>query len=119
VLTIDLPCSPLAPDRSPVRIRYRDAGEEPAIVFLHGGTLARHDMKNKKEIWSVNLINEKDIDAQVAKEMEEAKKDIDWANSNTPESVPKMPRPDKLKKELMREAATPQTLARRDSRKTV
>jgi hypothetical protein len=75
------------------------------IVFLHGGTLARHDMKQKKEIWSMNLINDKDIDAQVAKEMEEAKKEIDWANSNTPESVPKMPRPDKLKKELIREAA--------------
>ena len=75
------------------------------IVFLHGGTLARHDMKTKKEIWSINLINEKDIDAQVAKEMDEAKKEIDWANSNTPESVPKMPRPDKLKKEIIRATA--------------
>jgi hypothetical protein len=81
------------------------AGQDQ-IVFLHGGTLARHDMKEKKEIWSVNLIDEKEIDRQVAKEMEEVKKEIDWANSNTPESVPKMPRPDKLKKLLMREAAS-------------
>jgi hypothetical protein len=80
------------------------AGQDQ-IVFLHGGTLARHDMKNKKEIWSVNLINEKDIDAQVAKEMEEAKKEIDWANSHRPDSAPKMPRADKLKKQLMRAAA--------------
>src|ERR1051325_2528257 len=27
------------------------------IVFLHGGTLARHDMKQNKEIWSVNLVD--------------------------------------------------------------
>src|SRR5256885_3982625 len=51
------------------------------IVFLHGGTLARHDMKHKKEIWSVNLIDDKEIDRLVAKEMEEAKKEIDRANS--------------------------------------
>lgn len=75
------------------------------IVFLHGGTLARHDMKHKKEIWSVNLIDEKDIDAQVTREMEETKKEIDRANSETPEFVPKMPRPDKLKKMLIRETA--------------
>jgi len=37
VLTIDLPGSPLAPDRSPVRTEYRDTGNGPAIVFLHGG----------------------------------------------------------------------------------
>jgi pimeloyl-ACP methyl ester carboxylesterase len=37
VLTIDLPCSPLVPGCSPVRIHYRDSGDGPAIVFLHGG----------------------------------------------------------------------------------
>lgn len=75
------------------------------IVFLHGGTLARHDMKQKKEIWSVNLVDEKEVDRQVAKVMDEMKKEIDRANSESPEFVPKMPRIDKLKKELMREAA--------------
>src|SRR5213593_1819509 len=29
--------SPLAPDRSPVRIHYRDVGKGPPIVILHGG----------------------------------------------------------------------------------
>ena len=75
------------------------------IVFLHGGTLARHDMKQNKEIWSVNLIDEKDIDRQIAREMEAAKKEIDRANNESPEFVPKMPRPDKLKKLLIRETA--------------
>ena len=81
------------------------AGENQ-IVFLHGGTLARHDMKHKKEIWSVNLIDEKQIDAEIAKEMEGAKKVIDRANSENPDFAPKMPRADKLKKMLLREAAS-------------
>ena len=80
------------------------------IVFLHGGTLARYDMKQKKEIWSLNLIDEKEIDRLVAKEMDDAKKAIDRANNETPEFVPKMPRPDKLKKELIRETAAEMNL---------
>jgi pimeloyl-ACP methyl ester carboxylesterase len=32
-----LDSSPLAPGRSPVRIHYRDAGDGPALVILHGG----------------------------------------------------------------------------------
>ena len=32
-----LDSSPLAPGRSPVRIHYRDAGDGPPIVILHGG----------------------------------------------------------------------------------
>jgi len=34
---IDLDSSPLAPGVSPVRIAYRDAGQGPPIVMLHGG----------------------------------------------------------------------------------
>src|SRR5207244_2470372 len=34
---IDLPSSPLAPGASPVHIYYRDEGDGPPIVFLHGG----------------------------------------------------------------------------------
>jgi pimeloyl-ACP methyl ester carboxylesterase len=37
VAFIELPSSPLAPGRSPVRIHYREAGNGPAIVVLHGG----------------------------------------------------------------------------------
>jgi pimeloyl-ACP methyl ester carboxylesterase len=37
VAFIELPFSPLAPDRSPVRIHYREAGTGPPIVVLHGG----------------------------------------------------------------------------------
>src|SRR5205807_5820299 len=31
------------------------------VLYLHGGTLARHDLKNKKEIWSISLIDRKQI----------------------------------------------------------
>jgi pimeloyl-ACP methyl ester carboxylesterase len=34
---VDLHASPLAPGRSPIRIRYRDAGSGPPVLFLHGG----------------------------------------------------------------------------------
>src|SRR5262245_56465729 len=36
-MVIDLASSPLAPRTSPVSIHYRDSGDGPAIVFLHGG----------------------------------------------------------------------------------
>jgi pimeloyl-ACP methyl ester carboxylesterase len=37
VADVLLRSSPLAPDRSPVRIHYRDVGQGPPIVILHGG----------------------------------------------------------------------------------
>ncbi|HEY3761301.1 MAG TPA: PQQ-binding-like beta-propeller repeat protein [Verrucomicrobiae bacterium] len=35
------------------------------IVFLHGGTLARYDMKTGKQAWSKQLISQEQIDAMV------------------------------------------------------
>jgi len=35
------------------------------IVFLHGGTLARYDLKTKKQIWSQELVTKAQIDAIV------------------------------------------------------
>ncbi len=37
------------------------AGEDQ-IVFLHGGTLARYDLKTKKQVWSQELISQQQID---------------------------------------------------------
>src|SRR4051794_15641493 len=51
------------------------AGQEQ-IVFLHGGTLARHDMKQKKELWSHYLVDTNKIAEEVDKEMRETKKAI-------------------------------------------
>jgi hypothetical protein len=50
---------------------------ENQLVFLHGGLLARHDLKAKKEVWSRQLIDRDKIarDAEQAlKDMEEARK---------------------------------------------
>jgi hypothetical protein len=43
---------------------------ENQIVFLHGGTLARYDLKSKKEIWSRQLTDLQQIKDMVAREEE-------------------------------------------------
>jgi len=42
------------------------------IVFLHGGTLARYDIKSKKEIWSHELIDQQLFKDLVAKASQDA-----------------------------------------------
>jgi hypothetical protein len=61
------------------------------LIFLHGGTLARHDLKAKKEIWSRSVINRQQIEQEVSEEIKAMQKAIDKANSETPDNVPKMP----------------------------
>jgi hypothetical protein len=74
------------------------------IVLLHGDTLARYDMRTKKEIWSRHLVDPKEIDAEIAREMKSMQVAIDRANNDHPDFVPKMPNPEKLKKQLKRAA---------------
>lgn len=38
------------------------------IVFLHGGTLARYDLKTKKKIWSKELISKQELDDVIQQE---------------------------------------------------
>jgi len=40
------------------------------VVFLHGGTLARHDMKTKREVWSNVLIDKKAIADEATRQFE-------------------------------------------------
>ncbi|MCX6928659.1 MAG: hypothetical protein NT154_36425, partial [Verrucomicrobia bacterium] len=74
------------------------------IVFLHGDTLALHDMKLKKEVWSRQLADQKEIEAAVAKEMKAMQAIIEKANSDDPDNVPKMPDPEKLRRSALRKA---------------
>jgi len=75
------------------------------IVFLHGGTLARHDMKAGKEIWSRELIDPATIQKQVAETIESLRKAQQRRDSENPDADPiKIPSPEKLTKGLTREA---------------
>ena len=74
------------------------------IVFLHGDTLARHDMKLKKEHWSRHLVDKKQIDAAVAQEMKRMSALIDKITGEDPDRAPKMPNPEKLRQEMQIEA---------------
>jgi hypothetical protein len=75
------------------------------VVFLHGDTLARYDQKLKKQLWSRRLLDQKQIDAAVAREMKQVQAAIDKANENDPDHMPKMPDPEKLKRNAQRTAA--------------
>ena len=74
------------------------------IVFLHGDTLARHDMKLKKEIWSRRLVDQKQIEAAVANELKEMEAQIAKANDEHPDQELKMPSPEKLRQSTERAA---------------
>ncbi|HXF09309.1 MAG TPA: hypothetical protein VN625_00900, partial [Desulfuromonadaceae bacterium] len=50
------------------------------VVFLHGGTLARYDLKEKKPVWTLPLVTEQQIDEEMKRddrqEMEARKNQI-------------------------------------------
>jgi len=75
------------------------------IVFLHGGTLARHDMKEKKEIWSHYLVDNNEVEKALARLLKQTQAQIERANNDNPDFAPKMPDPVKLKKSMLKEAA--------------
>ncbi len=50
------------------------------IVFLHGGTLARYDLKTKKQIWVQELITKEDLAAAVKTETESENRANDGAS---------------------------------------
>ncbi|HWX21449.1 MAG TPA: PQQ-binding-like beta-propeller repeat protein [Candidatus Binatia bacterium] len=84
--------------------------DKDQIVFLHGDTLARHDMKTKKEVWSCRLLDRKKIAEDVQKEI----KDMEQANlrmgDNGVSHPPPIPPADKLQREMERAAAADLTL---------
>ena len=75
------------------------------VIFLHGDMLARHDIGQKKEIWSRHLVDKKAIAVEVEAELKAIKKAIDKANNEHPDHVPKMPDPVRLQEEMEKSAA--------------
>jgi hypothetical protein len=75
------------------------------LVLLHGDTLARHDLKQKKAVWSKSLVDDKQIEAAVAEEMKRSKAAIDKATGENPDLDLKMPNAEKVRSNLEKEAA--------------
>jgi hypothetical protein len=51
------------------------------LVFLHGGTFSRYDLTTKKEVWSHELVTQKDVDDLVA-QMTAAESRDTWRSGN-------------------------------------
>jgi hypothetical protein len=85
---------------------YLCGPENSQVVFLHGGKLARHDLKEKKEIWSVDLIDHKEIEQEVQAEIKRLAAMQQRLNDNAPDAPPiKMQPPEKMARDMARWAA--------------
>lgn len=79
---------------------------EDQIVFLHGGELARHDLKQKKAIWSVQLVDKKVIEKQVAETIKAAHEAQKRLDNEYPDADPiRLPSPEKMAKAAEKAAA--------------
>lgn len=75
------------------------------VVFLHGTTLARHDIKTKKAIWSIDLLDRKAVDAAVQRQQKLNQEIVDRANAQGVEELPKFASGEKLSHQLERDFA--------------
>ena len=80
------------------------------LVFLHGDTLARQDLKEKKQIWSCRVIDQQQIQRVVEQRIQATQTLINKANNEAWENVPKMPSREQLTKQMERDAAASLTL---------
>jgi hypothetical protein len=74
------------------------------LIFLHGGTLARYNMKDKREVWSRYLVDTNELDRETAAEMKDFQKQIDKANSENPDFAPRMPDPVRVRHSMLKNA---------------
>jgi len=76
------------------------------IVFLHGGRLARHDLQTRKEIWSCQLIDPKEVERVVQETIKSLRALQDRLNNEAPDAAPvKIPPPDRLARNVERDMA--------------
>jgi outer membrane protein assembly factor BamB len=83
------------------------------IVFLHGGTLARYDMRLNQQIWSRDLVDHKQVAAEAAreiKEMQDARTRVQQNNPDALDFVSRIPSLEKMTKELEKWAAAEHSL---------
>ena len=82
------------------------------IVFLHGATLARCDLKSGREIWSRQMVDPDEIQREAERELQASKAVVDKATSEAWEQIPKMPSAQEVTTRLERAAAARPELAR-------
>ena len=75
------------------------------LVFLHGATLARYDLKSRAKIWSRELLDRQQIQRAVDRHLQANKAILDKANSEDWRQIPKMPSPDAVAQATERAAA--------------
>jgi hypothetical protein len=73
------------------------------LVFLHGGTLARYDLKQKKQVWSRELVDQKTIEADAAKTLAKMQASVQLANQEHPDTPVRLLSPDRLAVQMQRE----------------
>jgi hypothetical protein len=75
------------------------------LVFLHGATLARYDLKSRAKVWSRELLDRQQIQRAVDRRLHANKAILDKANSEGWQQIPKMPSPDEVAQFTERAAA--------------
>ncbi len=61
------------------------------LVFLHGGTLARYDLKTKQPAWTVSLVDRKLVEDTAAKEVQSARQKLAKAQQEGASDLPEVP----------------------------
>jgi len=80
--------------------------EKEQIVFLHGATLARHDMKQRKEIWSRELLDPKEFQKKAERAIKEMQENRARAEDKYGKlDFFKIPSAEKLALSMFRDAA--------------
>jgi hypothetical protein len=75
------------------------------IVFLHGGLLARYPIGSKTAVWTNEIITEQQLQAEVDRQMNEYKAELDNAIRRGADSTsrPRVPMRDQLEKDVKEE----------------
>jgi hypothetical protein len=75
------------------------------LVFLHGTSLARYDLKSGRIIWSRQIVEQEEIDRAVDRQIQFNKALLDKANSEASEQTPRMRSSQDVAKEIQRRFA--------------
>ena len=75
------------------------------IVFLHGGLLARYPLGSKTAVWTNEIITDRQLQAEVDRQMNEYKAELDDAIRHGADSMsrPRVPMRDQLEKDVREE----------------